>query len=196
METIKTLIDEETKDERIKELASEISKDYKDKNPVIVCILKGAVYFFTDLTRRLDIDCELDFMRISSYKGHNSTGKIDIKIDISSDIENRDVLIVEDIFDTGVTMVGLYNHLLKKHPNSIKLCVFLDKPEGRKVHDVSPDYIGFTIPPKFVIGYGLDDDEKYRNLPNVSCVTDESDEEIDKQRELIKRRVNKKNVLH
>ena len=141
MENIKVLIDEETLKNRVHELASDINEDYKEKKPVIVCILKGAVYFFTDLTRRLNIDCELDFMRASSYIGENSTGKLDIKVDISNDIKGKDVLIVEDIIDTGYTLSMLYDYLMEKEPTSIKLCVLLDKPERRKDFGINPDYI-------------------------------------------------------
>ena len=193
---IKTLIDEETIDERISELASEINKDYKDKKPVIVCILKGAVYFFTDLTRKLDIDSELDFMRISSYSGENSTGKINIKVDISTDIKGKDVLIVEDIIDTGNTLSSLFDYLCEKEPNSIKLCVLLDKPERRETNNISPDYTGFVIPNRFVIGYGLDYDEKYRTIPNISCITNEEDNTLEKDKEEIKKKLVKKSILH
>lgn len=193
---IKTLIDKDTIRNRIKIIANEINKDYKNKKPVIICILKGAVYFFTDLTRELTIDCELDFMRISSYDGEESTGKIKILLDASVDLKNKDVLVVEDIIDRGTTLSGLFDHLLKKEPKSIKTCVLLDKPERRTVYDISPDYTGFIIPNKFVIGYGLDYKEKYRTIPNICCVTNETEEELEKQREEIKKKVIKKNVLH
>ena len=196
MSNIRTLIDEETLSKRITELTQEISKDYRGKKPIIVCILKGAVYFFTDLTRKLDIDCELDFMRISSYKGKKSTGKIKILVDISSNIKDRDVIIVEDIIDTGKTITGLYNHLLAKEPRSIKLCVLLDKPERREEFDIEPDYTGFVIPNRFVIGYGLDEDEKYRTIPHISCITD-NEKQVENDREVIKKQlIIRKNSLH
>ena len=196
MSNIRTLIDEETLSKRITELTQEISKDYRGKKPIIVCILKGAVYFFTDLTRKLDIDCELDFMRISSYKGKKSTGKVKIIVDISSNIKDRDVIIVEDIIDTGKTITGLYNHLLAKEPRSIKLCVLLDKPERREEFDIEPDYTGFVIPNRFVIGYGLDEDEKYRTIPHISCITD-NEKQVENDREVIKKQlIIRKNSLH
>lgn len=196
MSNIRTLIDEETLSKRITELTQEISEDYRGKKPIIVCILKGAVYFFTDLTRKLDIDCELDFMRISSYKGKKSTGKVKIIVDISSNIKDRDVIIVEDIIDTGKTITGLYNHLLAKEPRSIKLCVLLDKPERREEFDIEPDYTGFVIPNRFVIGYGLDEDEKYRTIPHISCITD-NEKQVENDREVIKKQlIIRKNSLH
>ena len=198
MDKIKTLIDEETINNRIQELANEISFDYIGKEPVLVCILKGASYFFTDLTRRINTDSVIDFMRISSYEGDKSTGKINIKLDLSTDIKDKDVLIVEDIIDTGITLSGLYDHLLDKNPRSLKLCVLLDKPERRESFDVTPDYTGFVIPNRFVIGYGLDYDERYRNIPNISCITSDSDEIMEIDRNNIKKQLikTKKNILH
>lgn len=198
MAEVKTLIDEETLDNRIQELANEISIDYLGKQPVLVCILKGASYFFTDLTRRINTDSEIDFMRVSSYEGEESTGKVDIKLDLSTDIKDKDVLIIEDIIDTGISLSGLYDHLLEKNPKSLKLCVLLDKPERRVNHDIKPDYTGFVIPNKFVIGYGLDKDEKYRTIPYVSCITTDSDEKMEEDRNNIKKQLvkKKKNILH
>lgn len=197
MEKIKTLIDEETINKRLNELATQISNDYKDKKPVIICILKGAVYFFTDLTRKLDLECTIDFMKISSYVGENSTGKITIKSDILNDIKDKDVIVVEDIMDTGYTISGLYDYLMEKNPKSIKLCVLLDKQERREMYDISPDYVGFTIPNRFVIGYGLDYDEKYRTIPNISCITNDDDKDLEKDVNEIKNQlVKRKNSLH
>lgn len=194
---IKTLIDEETIKNRINEIAKKINEDYKEKNPVIICILKGAVYFYSDLTRKLNIDCELDFMKISSYVGEKSTGKIKVIYDGVNNIKNKDVIVVEDIIDTGYTMSGLYDYLMDKEPRSIKLCVLLDKPEKRENYDINPDYTGFIIPNRFVIGYGLDYDEKYRNIPNISCITNEEDKDIEKDREEIKKQlIKRKNSLH
>ena len=190
------LVTKEEIDRKVKELGKRITADYAGKEPVLVCILKGAVYFFTDLTRKLDIDCELDFMRISSYKGKKSTGKVKIIVDISSNIKDRDVIIVEDIIDTGKTITGLYNHLLAKEPRSIKLCVLLDKPERREEFDIEPDYTGFVIPNRFVIGYGLDEDEKYRTIPHISCITD-NEKQVENDREVIKKQlIIRKNSLH
>ena len=193
MDKIKTLIDEELLDKRITELAYTINEDYKNKKPVIICILKGAVYFFTDLTRKLVIDCELAFMKISSYVGENSTGKIDVIYDGIKDIKDKEVIVVEDIIDTGYTMSGLYDYLCEKEPKSIKLCVLLDKPERRENYDITPDYTGFVIPNRFVIGYGLDYDEKYRNIPNISCITNDDDKKLEKDKETIKKQLIKRN---
>ena len=178
MEVIRTLIDYKMLQDKVSEVAQKINKDYKDKNPILVCILKGAVYFYTDLTRNLDFDPDLAFMKVSSYKGKESTGKIDIKLDIDQDIKGRDIIIVEDIIDTGISMSLLYDYLLDKEPNSISLCTLLDKPERRKIHDIEPDYVGFTIPDRFVIGYGLDYEERYRTIPNISCITNDNDSEL------------------
>lgn len=178
MEVIRTLIDYKMLQDKVSEVAQKINKDYKDKNPILVCILKGAVYFYTDLTRNLDFDPDLAFMKVSSYKGKESTGKIDIKLDIDQDIKGRDIIIVEDIIDTGISMSLLYDYLLDKEPNSISLCTLLDKPERRKIHDIEPDYVGFTIPDRFVIGYGLDYEERYRTIPNISCITQDNDNEL------------------
>ena len=192
MDEIKILIDEKTLDIRIQELAELLNTDYKDKNPIIICILKGAVYFFTDLTKKLDINCELAFMRASSYQGENSTGDIKIKVDIDQDIKDRHILIIEDIIDTGYTISKLCDYLNKKEPKSIKLCVLLDKKARREKNDVKVDYIGFVIPNRFVIGYGLDYNEKYRTIPNISCITQESDTELEKDREYIKQQLIKR----
>ena len=197
MDIIKVLIDENEIKKRIKQIANNINDDYKDKKPVVICILKGAVYFFSDLTKNLNIECEFDFIKISSYEGKKSTEKIDIKYDSTKDLKNKDVIIVEDIIDTGYTMLGLYDYLMEKEPNSIKLCVLLDKPERREIHDIKPDYTGFVIPDRFVIGYGLDYDEKFRNLNNVSCITNIHDKEIEKDSENIRKQlVKRKNSLH
>ena len=195
MEVIKTLITEEELEERIEELAEEINSDYKDRKPIVICILKGAIYFYVDLTRKLNMDPELDFMRVSSYSGEESTGKINIKIDLDKDIKDRDILIVEDIIDTGYTLKGLYEHLEKKEPNSIKLCCLLDKKERRKVEGINPDYTGFIIPNRFVIGYGLDRDESYRTLPRICCVTDEYDNKLESDREKVQKQLVKRKSI-
>lgn len=172
MDNIEVLIDEDTLQLRIKQLAKQISSDYKGKDLTVICILKGAMYFFADLTRRLDLNVNIDFMRLSSYEGENSTGKVNIKLDVENSIKGKDVLIVEDIIDSGRSMEFLFDYLSLKDPNSIKLCVLLDKPE-RRIVNVNADYVGFTIPNRFVIGYGLDLDEMYRNTPQINCVTDD-----------------------
>ena len=196
MKTIKTLIDEDLLQDRIQDIANKINQDYKGKKPIMICILKGAVYFFTDLTRKLNFDPNLSFMKASSYEGENSTGKVDIKLDVDQDIKGKDVIIVEDIIDTGRTITLLYDYLFDKEPKSIKLCVLLDKPERREVRDIEPDYTGFVIPNRFVIGYGLDYDEQYRTIPNISCLVDEDDPTLEKDIENIKTYVKKRKNIN
>lgn len=167
MKELKKLIDEKTLLERIEIIANQINNDYKtDKELVVICVLKGAIYFFTELTKRIKKDTILEFMKVSSYIGTESTGQINIKTDLSLDIENKDVLIVEDILDTGLTLVKLKEYLETKKPNSIKVAVLLDK-KSRRTENIVPEYYGFEIEDKFVVGYGLDFDEKYRNLPYI-----------------------------
>ena len=160
------LLTEEQIQAKVKELAARISKDYAGKNPVFVGVLKGVVIFFADLVRNVDVPCEIDFMSISSYSGTTSTGRTEIRKDLSVDIKDRHVIILEDIFDTGTSLTFTVNHLQNKQPASLAVCTFLDKPERRNP-DVTlvPEYVGYTIPNEFVVGYGLDYNEKYRNLP-------------------------------
>ena len=189
------LIDEETIQERVRQLALQISNDYDGRELTIICILRGSMYFFTDLTRQLTLDVNLEFMRVSSYIGENSTGEIDIKLDIEGSIEGKDVLIVEDIVDTGKTMTFLLDHLSQKKPNSIKICTMLDKPERRSEKDIHVDYVGFVIPNRFVIGYGLDLDGKYRNLRDINCITGENDPDLEKDVSNIRNQVKRKSLL-
>ena len=172
------LLTEEQIQDRVKELAAQISKEYAGKNPVLVGVLKGVVIFFADMVRNIDIPCEFDFMSIASYCGTVSTGRTDVRKDVSVDIKDRHVVILEDIFDTGTSLNFTVNHLLNKQPASLKVCTFLDKPERRKP-DITlvPDYVGFVIPNKFVVGYGLDFNEKYRNLPYIGVLKPEIYEE-------------------
>ncbi len=191
MSSIENLIDEKTLQERISQLADEINHDYLDKNLVVICILKGAFYFYADLTRKLNPGTRLEFMRVKSYEGENSTGKVDIKLDLDEgSIKDKDVLIIEDIIDSGNTMTFLQNYLEEKKPNSIKLCVLLDKQE-RRTSTIKPDYVGFTIPNHFVIGYGLDLNEKYRNYPEINCIANKDEEvnKIEKDKQLIKKQL-------
>ena len=183
------LIDEETLQKRINELAEQITNDYKGQELTVICILKGSMYFFTDLTKRIKLDTNIEFMRLSSYVGENSTGKINIKLDLENSIQGKDVLIVEDIIDSGKTMAFLLDYLTLKNPNSIKLCVLLDKPERRTVENINADYVGFTIPNRFVIGYGLDLDEKYRNLPEINCITTDNDKTLENDKNAIKKQL-------
>ena len=160
---------------RIKELGKVLSEEYADKDPVVVGVLKGVVVFYADMIRELNVHCQMDFMWISSCEGTNSTGKMQVKRDVSADIKGRHVLILEDIFDTGHSLDFTYHHLMEKEPASLKICTLLDKPSRRdpKVTLV-PDYVGFTIPNAFVVGYGLDYNEHYRNLPYVGVLKPEA----------------------
>lgn len=151
-------------------LGAEISKDYEGKNPLVVGILKGCVVFFSDVIRRITCDCELDFMVVSSYGATTeSTGMVQILKDVVADINGRDVLIVEDIVDSGCTLFNVKKVFMKRGAKSVKICTFLDKPARRKA-DIKSDYVGYDIPDEFVVGYGLDYAEKYRNLPYLGVL--------------------------
>ena len=171
---LEILLTEEQIQSKIKELGQILTEEYKDKNPVIVGVLKGVVVFYADMIRHIKTPCQMDFMWISSYIGTSSTGKMLVRQDISADIKGRHVLILEDIFDTGNSLEFTVNHLKSKEPASIKICTFLDKPEGRRPGvTLKADYVGYTIPNKFVVGYGLDYNEHYRNLPYVGILKPE-----------------------
>ncbi len=164
---VEVLISREKVEERIKEVAKEIEKDYAGKDLVCVGLLKGSVMFMADLIKAIDLDLRIDFMKVSSYgSGTNSTGVVKILKDVDVDLAGKDVLIVEDIIDTGLTILNVKDFLSKKNPNSVRVCTLLDKP-SRRVVEVKGEYVGFEIPDEFVVGYGLDLDEKYRNLPFV-----------------------------
>ncbi len=166
----KILFTKEEIEKRIKELGEEISKDYIDKDLVLACILKGAVYFTVDLTRNLSVPFVLDFISILSYgSSRENQGIVRIIKDLDVNIYNKDVLIIEDIVDTGLTLSYLIRNLQAKNPSSIKVCTLLDCP-GRRIIDIDVDYKGFEIPNYYVIGYGLDYKEKYRNLPYVAIL--------------------------
>lgn len=168
------LLSEEQIQNRIRELGEILTAEYADKNPVIVGVLKGVVVFYADMIRQIKVPCQLDFMWLSSYSGANSTGKMLVRQDVTADIQGRHVLILEDIFDTGSSLEFTVNHLKEKHPASIKICTLLDKPERRREGvTLQADYVGFTIPNAFVVGYGLDYNEKYRNLPYVGILKPE-----------------------
>ena len=170
----KVLLSEEQIQEKVRELAAQLSEEYADKDPVFVGVLKGVVMFFGDIVKRITVPCQIDFMWISSYHGTNS-GEMVVKRDISSDIKGRHVVILEDIFDTGNSLDFTYKHLLSKEPASLKICTLLDKPERRNPNvTLEADYVGFTIPNEFVVGYGLDFDEHYRNLPYVGVLKPEA----------------------
>jgi hypoxanthine phosphoribosyltransferase len=163
---MKLLISEEDIKKRVKVLAEQINKDYKDKAPIFVGILNGCYVFMADLLRELKIDTEVDFVKIRSYESDSSTGTIKFRKDISADINNRHIIIVEDIIDSGLTINFLVNRLKGSGPKSVAVASILFKKEIAKI-DFEVDYVGFEIPPEFVVGYGLDYDEKYRNLKDV-----------------------------
>ena len=165
------LIDEVTLQRRVDELAQAVSADYQGKDLMLVCVLKGGVTFLTDLMRRITVPHEIDFMAISSYGGQRieSSGVVRILMDLHADIAGRHVLLVEDIVDSGRTMDYLLRALQARNPASLRVCTLLNKP-CRRVVDVPLDYIGFDIPDDFVLGYGLDFDEKYRNLPYIGVL--------------------------
>lgn len=163
------LFSEEEVQSKVRELAAQISLDYKGEDLLVVGILKGAFVFMADLIRHLDLNVQLDFMDVSSYgAGDRSSGEVRIMKDLEQPIENQNILIVEDIIDSGLTLKYIIEILGRRKPKSLKVCTFLDKPSRRKVQ-MSPDYNGFSIPDKFIVGYGLDYAEKYRNLPAI-CV--------------------------
>ncbi len=165
----RVLISNEEIQKRLDELATQVNADYAGKDLLMVCILKGAVTVFADMLRRIEIPCAIDFMAISSYgSSTKSSGVVRILKDLDHGIEGKDVLIVEDIVDSGMSMSYLLNSLKTRNPASVKLLTLLDKPDRRRV-ELNADYIGFTIPDEFVIGYGLDYAEHYRNLPDV-CI--------------------------
>jgi len=168
------LLTEEQIRRRVHELGQILSREYADKNPVFVGVLKGVVVFFADMVREVTVPCQFDFMWISSYQGTESTGEMIVRRDVSTDLKGRHVVILEDIFDTGNSLNFVYHHLLKKEPASVKICTLLDKPDRRNPGvKLVPDYVGFTIPNKFVVGYGLDYEEHYRNLPYVGVLKPE-----------------------
>lgn len=170
----KILITEEQLRTRIAQLGQQLTQDYAGKTPVIVGVLKGVVVFYADMIRQIKVPCQMDFMWISSYQGTNSTGMMEVKRDVTADIKNRHVLILEDIYDTGNSLDFTYRHLMAKQPASLKVCTLLDKPERRKPGiTLKPDYVGFTVPNEFVVGYGLDYNELYRNLPYVGVLKPE-----------------------
>ena len=172
---LKILVSEEQIQARIKEMGEEISREYAGKDPVVLGVLKGVVVFYADMIRHITVPCQMDFMCLSSYKGTQSTGNMIVKQDMSVDVSGRHVLILEDIYDTGGSLNNTYNHLMSKNPASVKICTLLDKPERRYPHiTLQPDWVGFTIPNEFVVGYGLDFNEHYRNLPYVGILKPEA----------------------
>ena len=168
------LVSEEQLQNKVAELGAQISRDYEGRALLMVSILKGSVVFMADLMRAVKIPCGIDFMVVSSYGGANtmSTGLVKIVKDLDADLTGKDVLIVEDILDTGITLSHLLPVLRMRNPRSVRLCTILSKPSRRKA-EIEPDYLGFEVPDEFVVGYGLDYDEKYRNLPYVGVLKPE-----------------------
>ncbi len=167
----KVYYSEETLRKIVAELGKKISEDYKDKNLLLVSVLKGSVVFMADLMREITVPCEIDFMCVSSYKdGTTSSGAVKIIKDLDINLEGKDVLIVEDILDSGRTLSYLKSVLMTRNPRSFKICTLLDKPERRAVPDLFADYSGAEVPDEFVVGYGLDYAEKYRNLPYIGVL--------------------------
>ncbi len=167
------LYSEETLNAKVEELGQAITNDYKGRAPFLIGVLKGCFVFMADIARAIDLPCDIDFMSVSSYgNGTSSTGAVNITKDLSRDIEGRDVIIIEDILDSGITLSYLKSYLNNRRPASIKICTLLDKP-ARRASDIRADYIGFTCPDEFVVGYGLDYAEKYRNLPFIGVLKPE-----------------------
>jgi hypoxanthine phosphoribosyltransferase len=167
------LLTEEEIDKKVGELADRIMKDYPGGNLIFLGVLKGSVFFITDLMRKMNVDVTMDFMAVSSYgSSSESSGVVRILKDLDFDIEGRDVIIVEDIIDTGTTLKYLYEYLKARSPKSLKICALLDKPERRKA-DIKVDYTGYSIPDEFVVGYGLDYSEMYRYLPYIGVLKEE-----------------------
>ena len=164
------LVTQQQLETRVREMAEEITRDYAGKAPLMVGILRGSYIFMADLVRHIDLPITMDFMVVSSYgAGTTSSGLVNIKKDLEEDIEGKDIIIVEDILDTGNTLVKLTAELLKRRPASLKLCVMLDKPD-RRTTPIKADYTGFPIPDAFVVGCGLDYDQKYRQLPYIGVL--------------------------
>ena len=171
----KVLLSQEQIQQKVQQLAAQLTQEYADKTPIFVGVLKGVVIFFADMVRSMRFPCEIDFMCISSYSGTDTTSNVVVKKDLSVDIKGRHVVILEDIYDTGNSLDFVYKYLLSKEPASLKICTLLDKPERRKPGiDLKPEYVGFTIPNEFVVGYGLDFNEQYRNLPYIGVLKPEA----------------------
>ena len=169
-EKIRVMISEEDVDAKIAELGKQISEDYAGRQVHLICILKGSVFFTCELAKRISVPVTLDFMSVSSYgDGTSSSGIVKIAKDLDETLEGKDVIVIEDIIDSGRTLSYLLDVLAQRKPNSLKLCTLLDKPD-RRVKDVKVDYVGFEIPDEFVVGYGLDYAQKYRNLPYIGVV--------------------------
>lgn len=169
-ESVKVLLTEEEVDKKIGELGAQITKDYAGKKLHLICVLKGGAPFMCELAKRINLPLTMDFMSVASYEGTASTGHINLKKDLDEPVEGLDVLVVEDIIDSGRTLSHLVKLLGDRKAASVKLCTLLDKPERRVVKDIKVDYCGFNIPDAFVVGYGLDYNQRYRNLPYIGVV--------------------------
>jgi hypoxanthine phosphoribosyltransferase len=177
-----TIVEAEALQERVRELGAELTRDYEGCDLFLMGVLKGAVFFVADLMRHIDLDCELDFMAVSSYGSlTDSSGVVRILKDLDAPIEGKDVLIVEDIVDSGLTLNYLLRNLRGRNPRSLEVCALLVKPGRRKI-DLPIRYVGFEIPNRFVVGYGLDLDQRYRNLPYVAAVEDSAIEGLERPR--------------
>ena len=176
MENIEyVMLSKEQIQSKVRELAGILNEKYAGKDPVFIGVLKGVFMFFADMVREITIPCEIDFMCISSYHGTETTGTSVMKKDVSVDLKGRHVVILEDIYDTGNSLDFTYRHLMSKEPASLEVCTLLDKPERRKPGiTLVPEYVGFTIPNEFVVGYGLDFNEHFRNLPFVGVLKPEA----------------------
>lgn len=164
------LISEEALQKRVAELGAQISADYAGKAPLLVSVLRGSFIFMADLTRHIQPFCQVDFMAVSSYgAGTSSSGQVNIVKDLTDSIEGKDIIVIEDILDSGNTLSYLFQLLKARNPASLKLCTLLDKP-SRRTKPIQADYVGFTVPDEFVVGYGLDYDELYRNLPYIGVL--------------------------
>jgi hypoxanthine phosphoribosyltransferase len=169
---LKILISRDEIAKAVDRLASEIKRDYQGKQLLLIGVLKGSFVFMADLIRQLDLPLELDFIRLSSYgAARESSGRVRVVQGVKTSIKGRDILVIEDIVDTGITISFLLDYLKKKQPASLKLCTLTDKPSRRRV-PVSIDYLGFTVPNKFIVGYGLDCDQRFRNLPDIYALED------------------------
>jgi len=176
-DNLQILFSREEIETAVKRLAGEIEKDYQDKNPLVIGILKGSFIFMADLVRLLDFPLEVEFVGLSSYgRGRTTAGKLKVVRGLRSQVTGRDLLVVEDIVDTGQSVAFLIDYLRKKKPASLRLCVLTDKPSRRQA-EVAVDYLGFTVPDRFLVGYGLDFDEKYRNLPDIRALREDEQAE-------------------
>jgi len=170
--TFDIYLSEETIQQRVKELAAQINTDYAGKRPLFIAILNGSFMFAADLFKQLTVEAEICFIKLASYKGMKSSGNVVTSIGLEDDLFGKDVIIVEDIVDSGLSLQYIKEYIMKHKPRSVNICVLLDKPESHKI-DVSLDYIGFTVGNEFVVGYGLDFAERYRNLPYIGILKEE-----------------------